>query len=162
MNYIKKILYAACMIGVSNVSFAAENLLDTSVPVLEQAIEATVYRSPSCGCCGKWLAHLETNGFKVLDHITDDVQTIKAQQGVTASLASCHTAIINGYVVEGHVPAADIKRMLLNKPQIKGLAVPGMVVGSPGMEMGERKMPFDVLAFDTQGKSAVYNRYKDY
>jgi len=159
---MKQLFLAVMMLGAANFSYAAESVWDKPTQALDNTVEAVVYRSPSCGCCGKWLTHLEKHGFKVIDHITGDVEKVKAEQGVGQSLASCHTAIINGYVVEGHVPADDIKRMLLDKPKIKGLTVPGMVAGSPGMEMGERKMPFDVLAFDKQGKTTVYHQYKAY
>lgn len=118
--------------------------------------DIVVYRSPTCVCCGKWLAHLKADGFNVTDNIVANVQGIKDQYGVTSSLASCHTAIINGYIVEGHVPAGDIKTMLKNKDNIKGLAVPGMIVGTPGMEVGGQKSPFKVIAFDANGQLKIY------
>ncbi len=122
--------------------------------------DIVVYRSPTCACCGKWLAHLKADGFNVTDNIVANVQGIKDQYGVTSSLASCHTAIINGYVVEGHVPAGDIITMLKNNEDIKGLSVPGMIVGTPGMEMGDLKSPYKVIAFDTNGKLKVYKNYQ--
>jgi len=124
--------------------------------------EIVVYRSPTCGCCGKWIQHLEGNGFTVVDKVTADVQVIKDKYGVSRSLASCHTAVVNGYIVEGHVPAEDINTMLRSKPRIKGLSVPGMVTGSPGMEMGERKDPYKVISFDDSGKLRLYKDYKEY
>jgi hypothetical protein len=132
-----------------------QKLLDTSMDIV-------VYRSPTCGCCSKWLAHLKQHDFNVIDNVTEKMQDIKDKYGVTHSLASCHTAIANGYIVEGHVPARDIKSMLKAKPDIKGLTVPGMVVGSPGMEMGVKKAPFKVIAFDKQGKTALYKSYEQY
>lgn len=125
-------------------------------------MDIVVYRSPTCGCCGKWLAHLNAHGFDVTDNIIDDVQEIKNQHGVISSLASCHTAIVNGYVVEGHVPAGDIKTMLQNKDNIKGVAVPGMVAGTPGMEVGDQRLPFKVIAFDASGQLKVYKNYNKY
>jgi len=124
--------------------------------------EITVYRSPTCGCCSKWVKQLQASDFKVIDHVTKDVQSIKDKYGVNKSLASCHTAIVNGYVVEGHVPVADINSMLQSRPSIKGLSVPGMVVGSPGMEMGARKDPFKVISFDKNSKLNVYKAYEKY
>jgi hypothetical protein len=107
--------------------------------------------------------HLEHNGFKVIDKVTKDVQVIKDQYGINQALASCHTAIIDGRIVEGHVPANDIKTMLqVKKSKIKGLSVPGMVTGSPGMEMGGRKDPYHVVAFDNGGKLQAYRVYKEY
>ena len=109
-----------------------------------------VYKSPTCGCCGDWIAHLRANGFKVEAHNLGDVALMRRGVGVPVSLASCHTAIIDGYAIEGHVPAADIKRLLQERPKILGLAVPSMVVGSPGMEQGPPQ-PYDTLAFDDRG-----------
>ncbi len=129
-------------------------LAETSEPV-----EVEVYRSPSCGCCGKWVKHLEANNFVVKDIVSDDVQTIKNQHGVAANMASCHTALVNGYVVEGHVPAMDIKKLLKIKPAVVGITVPGMPVGTPGMEMGDRKDPYKVLSFDKQNQSKVFSSY---
>jgi len=118
-------------------------------------LEITVYRSPSCGCCKAWATHLEQNGFTVKQVELDDLSEIKAQAGITQRLASCHTAIIGRYAIEGHVPAADIKRLVAGKPEVAGLTAPGMPSGSPGMENG-RKDPYDVLAFTRDGKTTVW------
>jgi len=123
------------------------------------AEEITVYKSPTCGCCKKWISHLKSNGFKVTAYDVKDVAPIKQRSGVKPSQASCHTALIGGYVVEGHVPAKDIKRMLKEKPNITGLTVPGMVVGSPGMEQGSRKDPYKVMTINKSGPSKVYAEY---
>ena len=117
--------------------------------------EVTVYKSPTCGCCKKWLRHMRHNGFKVTTHDVGDLRPIKAKYGVRPALASCHTALVNGYVVEGHVPADVIKRLLVEKPRVVGIAVPGMPAGSPGME-GPYKERYRVLAFDTGGRTEVY------
>jgi len=124
------------------------------------ADEMTVYRSPTCGCCGKWLEHVKQNGFSVKDIVTNDVQAIKNSHGVGAELASCHTAIIDGYVVEGHVPASDINKLLQTKPDIAGIAAPGMPVGSPGMEMGGKADDYDVIGFDRDGKARVFSSHR--
>ncbi len=120
--------------------------------------KVTVYKSPSCGCCGKWVDHLRVNGFSVTVHDVQNLEPVKQRYGVPRNLASCHTATVEGYVVEGHVPAGDIKRLLAEKPKVKGLAVPGMPVGSPGMEQGNDKEPYDVVSFDESGRTAVYAR----
>jgi hypothetical protein len=120
--------------------------------------EVTVYKSPGCGCCGKWVDHLKAGGFSVTVHDVQNVEPLKQRLGVPRNLGSCHTATVGGYVIEGHVPAADIRRLLAEKPRVKGLAVPGMPVGSPGMEQGNAKEPYDVVSFDESGRTAVYAR----
>ena len=117
----------------------------------------TVYKSSTCGCCALWVRHLEESGFDVDVRETEALQAIKAEHGVGDHLASCHTALIDGYVVEGHVPADDIKSMLESRPNIVGLAVPGMIIGTPGMEVaGQPARPYQVLAFDREGRTTVY------
>ncbi len=119
----------------------------------------TVYKSPTCGCCSKWVDHLQDNGFAVKTTDMRDVRPMKNRLGVPETLASCHTAVVGGYVVEGHVPASDIKRLLQQQPDVSGLSVPGMPVGSPGMEQGDRVDPYRVVAFSTTGKTSVFNTY---
>ncbi len=119
----------------------------------------TVYRSPSCGCCGAWMNHLRQSGFEVVENQSDDMKTIKQRHQIPQNLRSCHTATIDGYVIEGHVPAREIQRLLRERPKVAGLAVPGMPSGSPGMEMGNRKEPFSVLRFTSMGETGVYQNY---
>ena len=121
--------------------------------------EMTVYRSPTCSCCEKWLAHVKAEGFAVKDIVTDEMQAIKEQHGVSPELASCHTALVGGYVVEGHVPASDIKTLLKNKPTVKGLSVPGMPVGTPGMDMNGKKGTYDVVSFGDGQKVKIYQHH---
>lgn len=119
----------------------------------------TVYKSPSCGCCVEWVKHVRAAGFTVREVNTDDLGAVKREMGLPPRLASCHTAVVGSYVVEGHVPADDVKRMLRDRPAgVRGLAVPGMPVGSPGMEQGppsgyER---YDVIAFTAAGATSVF------
>jgi len=117
-----------------------------------------VYKSPTCGCCEEWVKHLRANGFTVNPHNVQNPAQYSATYGIPAQLASCHTALVQGYVLEGHVPAADIKRLLAAKPSAKGLAVPGMVAGSPGME-GARRDAYDVLLVQDDGRTSVYHHY---
>ena len=121
-------------------------------------LRLTVYKTPTCGCCRLWVDHarsvLGATSVKAID--MDDLSEVKARMGVPASLQSCHTAIDGRYVFEGHVPADLIRRFLAQRPKALGLAVPGMPIGSPGMEMGGRKEPYDVLLFDKAGKTRVY------
>ena len=116
-----------------------------------------VYMDPACGCCGKWVEMARAAGFAVSTPETADLDAIKRRYGIGDHLASCHTALVGGYLVEGHVPFDLIRKMLAEKPEIKGLAVPGMVTGSPGME-GPNPQPYEVLAFDAAGKTTVYAR----
>ena len=122
----------------------------------------TVYRSPSCGCCGSWVEHAKKHGFRIKDIKTNSIEAVKQKYHVPTELVSCHTAIIDGYIIEGHVPADDIKRFLAQKSEWSGLAVPGMVIGTPGMEMGEQEQPFQVVAFNEQGEVAVFQEYQSY
>ncbi|CAG7857116.1 hypothetical protein MCAMS1_01841 [biofilm metagenome] len=126
----------------------------------EDAINIVVNRSPTCSCCAKWVEHLQNNNFKVEDIVTNDVQSIKDKNGITKDLASCHTALVNGYVVEGHVPADDIKKLLKEKPDVIGIAVPQMPSGTPGMEMGGRKDPYQVISFDKNKQHHVFSDHK--
>lgn len=116
----------------------------------------TVYKSASCGCCKKWVEHVEKAGFKVTAHDVEDVDKIKRDMGVPAALASCHTAVVGAYLIEGHVPADLIDKLLAEKPKARGLAVPNMPASSPGMDMPGGR--FDVLLFQADGKTTVYAR----
>lgn len=110
----------------------------------------TVYKEPACGCCGKWVKHMQASGFRVETREVADVTPIRRKYGVPDELSSCHTAIVAGYAIEGHVPAADVKRLLRERTKATGLAVPGMVDGSPGMEQGRAK-PYATIVFDERG-----------
>lgn len=118
-----------------------------------------VYKGPSCGCCNKWIEHLKHNGFQVTAHDVDDVVPHKYRYGVPYGMGSCHTARVAGYTVEGHVPAREIRRLLAERPAgARGLVVPAMPQGSPGME-GSRKDVYDVLLFDVRGNTRVFASY---
>jgi hypothetical protein len=119
--------------------------------------EMTVYKTPTCGCCSKWVDHVKAAGFTVKTIDQSDLTELKADLGVTKALSSCHTALVDGYVIEGHVPAADIQRLLKERPKITGLAAPGMPGASPGMDTG--KDPYEVLAFDAAGKTTVWAKH---
>lgn len=121
------------------------------------AADIVVYKSPTCGCCGKWVEHMENAGYSVDAENRRDLGPIKRELGVPGRMQSCHTAKVGGYFVEGHVPADLVKRLLADKPDIKGLTVPGMPMGSPGME-GSRKDPYNVIAIGKDGRARVYAR----
>jgi len=151
---ILTIFFLAISLLIFNTGIKAETL-STSKPV-----DIVVYRSPTCECCGRWLEHLKKNNFNVKEIVTDDVQAIKDKYGVSETMASCHTAIVDGYVIEGHVPANDIMKLLKTKPKIVGIAVPGMPSGTPGMEMGDRKDAYNVMSFDKENHYAVFSSYE--
>lgn len=121
----------------------------------------TVYKSPTCGCCSDWVAHMADNGYSVITEYVDDMTPIKSRYQVPHQLQSCHTATVDGYVIEGHVPASEIDKLLTERPTIVGLTVPGMPIGSPGMETpGVAAQPYDVLTFDAAGSTQVYASYQ--
>ena len=143
--------------------FASGTGLPAQVKAPSNAPAVDVFKSPTCGCCSKWVDHMRKAGFTV--HVTDlddaELQKIKARYGVPESAKSCHTARVAGFTVEGHVPPADVKRLLAEKPKVAGLAVAGMPLGSPGMEVsGMKPHPYNVLSFDKQGQTQVYSVQK--
>lgn len=117
-----------------------------------------VYKSPQCGCCEKWVDHMKSAGFKVITHDTNTVAEHKTRLGVPLAMGSCHTAEVGGYFVEGHVPAGDVKKLLAEKPQAKGLGVPGMPASSPGMDDGS-KTPYEVLLVGKDGSTTTFARH---
>lgn len=145
---INKLVSGACLLTV----FAGASSAFAD-PVIE------VHSDPNCGCCGAWVEHLQDNGFEVAHHKQPDMRSIKIEQGVAPELASCHTAMVEGYVIEGHVPAADIKQLLEQRPDIAGLSVPGMPHGTPGMETG-RVDDYAVLSFTRDDRTPeIFREY---
>lgn len=129
--------------------------IDPSLPTV------TVYKTPTCGCCSLWVDHMAENGFDTRTYDVESTAQIREQNGMPAKVGSCHTAIVDGYVVEGHVPAEAVKRMIEEKPDIVGITVPGMPIGSPGMEVaGRDAAPYDVLAVNADGETEVYAEYR--
>ena len=145
----------------TRVAVTTPSAVSASEPSGEQATSSAaarnikVYKDANCGCCKEWIRHLEQNGFTVEAIDMPDLSAVKTKYGVTSQLQACHTAVIGDYVVEGHVPADLIVKMLAEKPAIAGIAVPGMPAGSPGME-GATKEKYDVLTFDRAGRTTVY------
>lgn len=135
---------------------ATPAMLASATPEAAQGTpQVTVYKSPTCGCCAEWVDHLRENGFAVIVHDQDDLSAVKTANGITPRLESCHTGVVDGYVVEGHVPADLIARLLTERPDIAGLAVPGMPGGSPGMESAPKEA-YQVLAIGKDGRTSVY------
>lgn len=129
----------------------------TQPAALNASPTVEVYKSEACLCCEDWITHLKKHGFVVRAINTEELEAIKVQHGVPEALRSCHTALVGGYIVEGHVPAEDVQRMLRDRPEISGIAVAGMPIGSPGMEVeGYAPKPFDVIAFDRSGETYVF------
>ncbi len=120
--------------------------------------EVTVYKSPTCGCCRRWVDYMVRHGFRVIVKDTSDVAAVKTTLGVPANLHSCHTAVAGGYVIEGHVPADVVLRLLRERPDVAGLAVAGMPAGSPGMETGGPAEQYDVIAFSRDGTAQLYEK----
>lgn len=159
-NVIRVSLVAACVVLAACTSPEAE----TAEAPAEIALLATdgqplpsvvVYKTASCGCCNGWVDHLRAAGFEVDARNVRDLMSVKRDAQVPVHMSSCHTALVDGYVVEGHVPADQIKRLLAERPEIAGIAVPGMPIGSPGME-GRNAKRYQVLTFDAQGQSSVF------
>jgi hypothetical protein len=128
------------------------------VAMAQSALSITVNKTPYCGCCKQWMAHLQANGFTASGKDVDDTAPVRASLGMPAKLGSCHTAVINGYVIEGHVPAEDIKRLLKEKPKALGLAVPGMPLGSPGMESANPQ-PYETLLVMKDGSTKLWAKH---
>lgn len=134
----------------------APEVVQTTAPLPADAPMVTVYKSPTCGCCQFWADHMTASGFAVETRDVDNLATVRDSLGMPADIGSCHTAVVDGYVVEGHVPAEQVRRLLAEKPEARGLSVPGMPLGSPGMEQGDMRQPYDVLLVGLNGEAVVY------
>jgi len=159
LPYLYGLLIALCLLvslPVGGNNALASNLSTGSVA---NPYELTVFRSPTCGCCGDWLDYMKTEGFQIQDNVTEDMDTVKRTYGVSEGLDSCHTALIDGYVIEGHVPANDVRQLLSDRPNVAGITAPGMPMGSPGMEMGDRIDDYTVYAFTAQNKVIPFARH---
>lgn len=128
-----------------------------AIAARQRGTTVDVYKTLTCGCCTKWVEHLQAHGFTVRSTNLQDLSEVKRKHHVPQRLQSCHTGVVNGYVLEGHVPATDVQRLLEERPAVAGLAVPGMPTGSPGMEVqGARAQPYDVIAFEKDGRTQVF------
>lgn len=143
---------AACSEGPATAAGGSE--AEAGLPTM------VAYRSPACGCCELWVEHMRAAGFRVDVEVTSDMDRVKRQAGVPPGGGSCHTAHVGDYFVEGHVPAADVKRLLAEKPDARGLTVPGMVKGSPGMEQGGIREPYDVLLVGNDGSTSIFASHR--
>ena len=155
MQYRPLVRFAGALVLGSLVSASAPAAHETPAA----ATKITVFKDANCGCCKSWVEHLREHAFEVVAKDTSDVGAVKRAGRVPDRLYSCHTAFVEGYVIEGHVPAADIQRLLKDKPKVAGLAVPGMPAGSPGMEVPGRTDRYDVVAFNRDGTTRVFARH---
>jgi hypothetical protein len=154
MRVIMRSILSAFVVGVTMAAAAAlagAQAKATPVPI-------KIFKTPTCGCCQKWVEHMRAAGFAPEVEDMPSVAPVKDRSHVPDALRSCHTALVGGYAVEGHVPADVVLRLLREKPKVAGIAVPGMPVGSPGMEMGDRKDPYEVVAFTADGKTSTYEK----
>ncbi len=153
-------LFAVLLVGVLVLSACGGASQEQGQTSASEPPTVIVYKSPTCGCCTKWAEHLEENGFQVKMEDVQNLSALKNRYRVPTNLRSCHTAVVDGYVVEGHVPAQEVQRLLEERPDVAGITVPGMPVGSPGMEVpGAAPQPFEVIAFDKNGNTEVFARY---
>ena len=146
-------------IGKCFIAAAALVAAACSQPQAAQGPVVTVYKTSSCECCGRWVQYLSRNGFVVKVEPVNDLAPVRHDLGVPDAVAACHTAVVDGYVVQGHVPAADIRKLLSERPQVKGIAALGMTAGSPGMEMGDRVDHYDVVAFTSAGETTPFTHH---
>jgi hypothetical protein len=144
-----------CLLLILLAAPASADAPTSSEPTTSALPEVHVYKTPTCGCCGKWIEHMRANGFSVKTTDMRKIDHVKAMNGVPRALSSCHTALVGGYVVEGHVPASDVIRLLGEKPAVTGIAVPRMPIGSPGME-GPNPQRYEVLAFDSDAAVTTF------
>jgi hypothetical protein len=151
----------ALLMGIAGCNEATLSAGPTPLTVAEaaEARELVVYKNESCGCCKLWIEHMRKHGFAARVHDVDNMNPIKERVGIPYGMGSCHTAEIGGYFVEGHVPAEQVIRLLNEKPKAKGLTVPGMPIGSPGMEQGDYKQPYEVHLVHEDGSTSVYAKY---
>lgn len=157
----KYVLYLTLvLLGAAGISACSQEKQPNAQPEQSpdaEAINVTMYKNPDCQCCSKWAAYMEENGFSVTQNPTDSLSAVKKQQGVPDQLGACHTALIDGYVVEGHVPVEAINKLLKERPETKGIAVPGMPAESPGMT--ENPSPVDVYFFNGPDQVAFFDKF---
>ena len=158
----KLVLFFVSLISILLVSSFFYNKPSEIIKNSTHSTELLVYMSPTCNCCKNWAKQLSDYGFLVKSKLENNMQSIKSKAGITSNLVSCHTAFIEDYVIEGHVPPKDILKLLSEKPNIKGLSVPGMPAGSnvPGMEVRPEKANFNVLAINNNGSTTIWNHYE--
>lgn len=165
MTHLRTLALIAAITACSPATPEIDNAQSSSAPPAAQTnaspadtgASMVVYKNATCGCCNDWVAYMRDNGFRVITYDVSDLDAVKQKHDIAANLQACHTAEVGGYFVEGHVPAELVRRLLAERPPIAGIAVPGMPVGSPGMEGGEPQ-PYDILSVDSTGRTKVFAR----
>jgi hypothetical protein len=152
----RQMIILSAVLAAGSILHAAPVRSDADETASSPHIE--VFKTPACGCCTEWARHLEENGFETQITEVNNLAKLKRDNGVPGDIYTCHTGVVEGYTIEGHVPAADIKRLLAERPDVKGLLVPGMPQGSPGME-SSTPQPYTVFTFDESGHKEVYSRH---
>jgi hypothetical protein len=162
MNIKSLAIIASTILALGSLAYAANQPSTTSITKSSVGYRPSivVYKNHHCDCCVKWVEYLEANRFTVRVVNVDDLAAEKKRVGIPLDKGTCHTAEIEGYFIEGHVPAEDIKRLIRTKPDAKGLVVPGMPIGSPGMERGKEFQPYDVLLVDKAGNTSVFAHHE--
>lgn len=145
---------ALALLSITGCKSSDDAIDDATAPLVE------VWKTPSCGCCTAWVEHLRAHGFQTQVHDVPDTAPHRARLGIPVAYASCHSATVGGYALEGHVPAADIKALLASRPDAVGLSVPNMPIGSPGMEQGDQRDPYDVLLVQRDGSHRIFSSYR--
>ena len=156
MKHVPRVLSVYALV-VTGLAVSLGVTVDAQKAAVAAKTAMTVWKTPTCGCCGKWIEHMRKNGFEVTVLEMPDLSAIEAANAVTEPIRSCHTALVDGYVIEGHVPADLVRRLLKERPKAAGLAVPGMPQGAPGMET-PNPQPYDVILFGRDGKTSVYEK----
>jgi hypothetical protein len=159
MKHASLVIVALGLVAGGCSRFDSAHISPVAHATAAEAPKLVVYKNATCGCCGLWVEHMRKAGFAAEVHDVDNMSPIKERVGVPYSMGSCHTAQVGGYFVEGHVPAEQVLRLLKEKPKAKGLTVPAMPIGSPGMEQGDTKQPYEVHLVNQDGTTTVYARY---
>ncbi len=165
MRYFSRLLRLVFIAGTVLLFAVGCNSVSKSRTAETQALSPkptealVVYRTPTCGCCRVWVERMRAKGFEIRDNVVENVDDIKAQYGLPENLQGCHSTVVAGYLVEGHVPAEDIQRLLTEKPNVSGITVPGMPIGSPGMESGDTVEPYASLTFDRDGSTTIFQEH---
>jgi len=164
LNRVQAVVLAAAVIAGNVVAYGQAKSTQAAKPAAKPAAQAlpqlVVFKTPTCGCCAKWVEYMEKNGFTAKVTNMPDLSAVKSQNGLPSKLSSCHTTLVAGYVIEGHVPVEDVRRLLKEKPAgIAGLAAPGMPPGSPGMDI-PNSPSYQIIAFDKTGKTSVYATHR--
>ena len=153
------VISGTALVGISSATYLGVGSSKTAEAFDSSDVEMVVYRSPTCGCCAGWTEHMEAEGFQISHQVVEDIAAVKQQHGIPEQLLSCHTTLVGGYIIEGHVPTDAVQRLLSERPDVAGIAVPRMPLGTPGMETNGIQESYTVFAFDGKGQTNVFAEY---